>query len=371
MADAGISSWEAKYFYDFWRPITAICAGLVRRQSQYAGRPAAGRRWAARATTARPATSRRRFRRTLRAMRPSAAAVFRMIADFYGTDKIPFTFISDEFNGLTFDINGTVRPIRARHFDTLSQAMEENGQSRIYLGIHYSFDKVAGINEGVSIGDYVFQHALRAKPRVQQFATGADTGGGPHVRVQETVTGRFISDFLAYDSAFRGGVRVANARRQWRRRARHHHRSRTWRRTAHQSLRRHGPASALQLHGLRHRLHRRRLRGRRRCRMATAKPTSSPAPTPAAGRDVSVFSGATDRCCVNSSRMTRRFAAACMSRPATSMATARPMSSPAPASAAARTSAPFSGADNASLRQLLRLRSGLPRRRLSSRPATC
>ena len=89
--------------------------------------------------------------------------------------------------------------------------MEENGQSRIYLGIHFSFDKVAGINEGVSVGDYVFQHALRAKTGKQQFATGADKGGGPHVRVQETVTGRFISDFLAYDSAFRGGVRVANA----------------------------------------------------------------------------------------------------------------------------------------------------------------
>jgi hypothetical protein len=137
--------------------------------------------------------------------------VFRLIADFYGTNKIPFTFISDEFNGLTFDINGVVRPIRPRHFDTLSQAMEENGQSRIYLGIHFSFDKVAGINEGVSIGDYVFQHALRAKTSKQQFATGADQGGGPHVRVQETVTGRFISDFLAYDTAFRGGVRVANA----------------------------------------------------------------------------------------------------------------------------------------------------------------
>src|SRR6516165_3452500 len=61
-------------------------------------------------------------------------AMFRMIADFYGTDHIPFDFISDEFNGKTFDMNGQIRPVRSRHFDTLSQAAEENGQSRIYLG---------------------------------------------------------------------------------------------------------------------------------------------------------------------------------------------------------------------------------------------
>jgi hypothetical protein len=32
-----------------------------------------------------------------------------------------------------------------RSFSSLSQAEEENGQSRIYLGIHWSFDKTEGI----------------------------------------------------------------------------------------------------------------------------------------------------------------------------------------------------------------------------------
>jgi hypothetical protein len=99
----------------------------------------------------------------------------------------------------------------SRHFDTLSQAIEENGQSRIYLGIHWAFDKNEGIAQGTAIADFIFAHTLRAKPVVRQFAIGADAGGGPHVRVQETATGRFIADFFAYDASFRGGVRVANA----------------------------------------------------------------------------------------------------------------------------------------------------------------
>jgi hypothetical protein len=37
--------------------------------------------------------------------------------------------------------DGNVRPYRPRSFSNLSQAEEENGQSRVYLGIHWAFDK--------------------------------------------------------------------------------------------------------------------------------------------------------------------------------------------------------------------------------------
>lgn len=43
------------------------------------------------------------------------------------------------------------------------------------------------------------------------YATGADIGGGPEVKVYSTVTNALVYDFFAYDQAFRGGVRVAVA----------------------------------------------------------------------------------------------------------------------------------------------------------------
>ena len=75
-------------------------------------------------------------------------ALFEMLRNFYRTDRIPFTFASDEFNGVTRDNAGNVRPRVERSFSSLSQAEEENGQSRIYLGIHWSFDKTEGIARG-------------------------------------------------------------------------------------------------------------------------------------------------------------------------------------------------------------------------------
>ena len=74
-----------------------------------------------------------------------------------------FEFISDEMNGITHDNQGNPRTLVMRSFDSFSVPEEENGQSRIYLGIHWSFDKTGGITMGRQIADYVADHLF--KPR--------------------------------------------------------------------------------------------------------------------------------------------------------------------------------------------------------------
>ncbi len=86
--------------------------------------------------------------------------LFQILRRFYGIDEVPFTFVSDEFNGTTRANDGTVRPYTPRAFSSFSQAEEENGRSRIYLGIHWAFDSSAGITQGRQVPDYVFDHAF-------------------------------------------------------------------------------------------------------------------------------------------------------------------------------------------------------------------
>jgi hypothetical protein len=151
LADAGIACWESKYLYAFWRPITAIRAAVDPNWTPL-GAPASN-------------SSGPNFTPPFPAY-PSGHAtfggsVFQVLRNFYGTDRIAFSFVSDEFNGVTRDNKGNVRPRVGRRFSSLSEAEEENGQGRIYLGIHWAFDKTEGIAHGRTVGNYVFDNAFQ------------------------------------------------------------------------------------------------------------------------------------------------------------------------------------------------------------------
>jgi len=168
MADAGMTIWESKYYYDFWRPIGGIresdpgtgSTGLGDGNPDTIGDVNFSPLGAPASNLTGP-----NFTPPFPAYPSGHAgfggALFQVMRRFYCTDNIAFTFVSDEFNGLTRDNNGNVRPFRPRSFSNLLQAEEENGQSRIYLGIHWSFDKTEGIAQGRRVGDYVFDHAFR------------------------------------------------------------------------------------------------------------------------------------------------------------------------------------------------------------------
>jgi hypothetical protein len=171
MADAGIAIWESKYFYEYWRPVTGIReadagtgpTGLGDGNPSTTGDPSFTPLGAPSSNGNGP-----NFTPPFPAYPSGHAgfggALFEVLRRFYGTDDIPFTFVSDEFNGVTRDNQGNVRPRRARSFATLSEAENENGQSRIYLGIHWRFDKDRGIAQGREVGDFVFDHAFTPLP---------------------------------------------------------------------------------------------------------------------------------------------------------------------------------------------------------------
>jgi hypothetical protein len=171
-ADAGIGAWESKYFYDYWRPVVAIReadagtgpTGLGDDNPLTTGDPT----WTPLGAPASNASNGgKNFTPPFPAYPSGHAtfggATFRILELFYGTDDMPFTFMSDEMNGVTTDNLGNVRPAIPRSFAHFSDAMEENGQSRIYLGIHWKFDKTEGIEMGKKIADYIFANELKPK----------------------------------------------------------------------------------------------------------------------------------------------------------------------------------------------------------------
>ncbi|MFO0973112.1 MAG: phosphatase PAP2 family protein [Phycisphaerae bacterium] len=171
MADTGISVWESKYYYNFWRPVTGIResdvgtgpSGLGDGNPDTTGDPTYVPLCAPASNLTAP-----NFTPPFPAYPSGHAgfggALFGVLRSYYGTDNISFSFTSDEFNGVTKDNNGVVRPMVTRSYTSLSQAEEENGQSRIYLGIHWTFDKSEGIAQGNRVADYVMDHVFQPSP---------------------------------------------------------------------------------------------------------------------------------------------------------------------------------------------------------------
>lgn len=152
LADAGIACWESKYHYNLWRPVVGIRTDdnnpetVTDPNYKPLGAPASNG-----GVDFTPP-----FPSYVSGHGTFGSALFQTLRNIFGTDSIPFTFVSDEYNGITQDSNGEIRELKPRHFNKLSDAEYENAKSRIYLGIHWNFDATEAIIMGRKVADDVF-----------------------------------------------------------------------------------------------------------------------------------------------------------------------------------------------------------------------
>lgn len=142
-ADAGISCWETKYYYNTWRPETALREMDPKLNKDLVNVPEFIPNMASPPFPSYPSGH-----------STFSAAAARLIALYFGTDDIAFSVGSDGLPGVVHS------------FKTLSEAQIEVGMSRVWGGIHTMSDNIEAQKVGMKIADWTYAHALLplAKP---------------------------------------------------------------------------------------------------------------------------------------------------------------------------------------------------------------
>jgi hypothetical protein len=141
-SDALIACWDSKYFYNFWRPVTAIRAGDTDGNPNT--EPDA--EWIGLVTTPNHPEY------------PAAHGCFSAAS----TETLKFFFNTDE---LDFTIDSTVPDLTndVRNYDNVSQALQEVLDARVYGGMHYRNSSDKGAIIGKQVSHFVTRHFF--KPR--------------------------------------------------------------------------------------------------------------------------------------------------------------------------------------------------------------
>jgi hypothetical protein len=139
IADGFIAGADTRYFFDFWRPVTAIRAADTDGNDATIADPV----WESFLNTPPipdyPSTH-----------SVAGGAASTVLAHFFGSDQIAFgTTSGPPFPGIT------------RSFSSFSRAAQENADSRVYAGIHFRSACRDGITLGKQIGRRSFMQYLQ------------------------------------------------------------------------------------------------------------------------------------------------------------------------------------------------------------------
>jgi hypothetical protein len=133
-------SFSGKFLYGLWRPTTAI------READRDGNPAteSDPNW----TSLLPTPPYPTYPGNYACL---ASGITRILEREFGRDDIPFSITWTEAGG----------PGWVRSYNGLRQLADEAARSRIYGGIHFTFDTTSSFGVCVPLADYVFENTLR------------------------------------------------------------------------------------------------------------------------------------------------------------------------------------------------------------------
>jgi hypothetical protein len=138
VTNALIAAWDGKYTYMFWRPVTAIHAGDIDGNSKTEPDPA----WTPLLITPThpeyPA-----------AHTTVGATVLGFYTVWFGTDQFPFP--------LAFKGNGGA----VRYYCSVKEIHAEEGNARVWGGMHWRHSTEVGTAIGSKIGKYTATHLLK------------------------------------------------------------------------------------------------------------------------------------------------------------------------------------------------------------------
>lgn len=144
IADSRVAAWDAKYTYGAWRPITAIVFGDDDANVFTDGDP-----------NFLPYLETPNHPDYPSGHSTTGAAAAEVLRRFFG-DHAKFTIGSDTVPGVT------------RSYRSFTAAATENGRSRIYGGIHFSYADWAEQATGRKVGAFTFRKLLRLRKSPRQ-----------------------------------------------------------------------------------------------------------------------------------------------------------------------------------------------------------
>jgi PAP2 superfamily len=138
VADSVIAFYDAKYTYNFWRPVTAIRAASTAINPETVADP----NWLPETGKTAPDPSYPGAHAVI------SAAAAEVLHSFFGRDHFDFQVTSE------------VQPGVERSFTSFSAASEEATLSRIFSGQHFRFDLTTGHRLGRDVADFVVDNLL-------------------------------------------------------------------------------------------------------------------------------------------------------------------------------------------------------------------